>query len=362
VIPYGWVAYIIERGDTLSQLARTRGTTVQAIKKANCLFSDRIYYGRQLYVPPAIITPTSTQTATPSPTATLTPPTVTYTPPTEEYDEKKDKDKEEDKSTDEPVEPTPLPPDLVASLALAKPYLDDERDIILPFSVTISNQGETEAGSHEVSVLHFITDRVEGAQGPTVVWSGSSGPLSGGGNVTLDGAVTYGPQFQGATITLSAVADSCQSYDVICRVEESNEANNASAGVTISLPVADPPTDTPPDSTPVAKIYEPADGREVYTDNRDGQLWYAHVFLQGAAEDEEDGGLTGEALVWRTNQADLQDSVLGYGNEAQARLATDSCSGTSHEITLTGTDSNQNEAKATVTVIVYPYCVEGGES
>jgi len=67
-------------------------------------------------------------------------------------------------------------------------------------------------------------------------------------------------------------------------------------------------------------------------------------------------------LVWRTNQTELQDSVLGYGNEIQARLVTNSCSGTTHEITLTATDSNLNEVTATVTVIVYPYCVEGGES
>ena len=366
IMPAGWIDYVIQAGDTLSHLARSRGTSVQTIQKANCLFSHRIYYGRYLYVPPFLVTETPTATWTPTvtwmPTATITP--TPEDPKVEDEPDEPDEVDEPDKP-DEPDEPdVPLsPPDLVASFTPAEPQLGEEGQVILPFRVTVSNLGETKADNHEVSVLHYFPGYEDGPLGPTVVWSGSTGaPLPGEGNVSLDSAVTFGSYLQGATVILSAVADSCQSYDAICRVEESNEANNASAEVTISLPVADPPTSTPPDSTPVAKIYEPADGREVYTDNRDGRLWYANVFLQGAAEDEEDGGLTGEALVWRTNQTELQDSVLGYGNEIQARLVTNSCSGTTHEITLTATDSILNEVTATVTVIVYPYCVEGGES
>jgi hypothetical protein len=250
----------------------------------------------------------------------------------------------------------------VASLAPGAPQLGEEGQIFLPFSVTVSNRGEMQAGSHEVSVLQDIPGYEDGPLGATVIWSGSTGePLSGGSSVTLAGEVTFDPHYQGATIELSAVADSCQSYDVICRVEESNETNNTSSQVPVSLPVADPPPmDPPPDKPPLVRIYEPADGQKVYTDDGDGQLSYATISFQGAAEDEEDGGLTGEALVWRTNQTRLQDGLLGHGSEIQARLATDSCSGTSHEITLTAMDSSQNEAKASVTVFVYPYCIDGG--
>ncbi len=49
--PSGWVAYLVQRGDTLFSLAGRVGTTVPALKQANCLGSDTILAGATLWVP-----------------------------------------------------------------------------------------------------------------------------------------------------------------------------------------------------------------------------------------------------------------------------------------------------------------------
>ncbi len=49
--PPGWVAYLIQQGDTLFSLAGRVGTTVPALKQANCLQSDNILAGATLWVP-----------------------------------------------------------------------------------------------------------------------------------------------------------------------------------------------------------------------------------------------------------------------------------------------------------------------
>jgi LysM repeat protein len=47
---YGFY-YTVQPGDTLSQIAKWNGTTVQAIMSANGLHSTRIYVGQVLYIP-----------------------------------------------------------------------------------------------------------------------------------------------------------------------------------------------------------------------------------------------------------------------------------------------------------------------
>lgn len=98
--PYpGWVyAYIVQPGDTFYHIALSYGTTVEAVKFANCRVSNEIFPGERLWVPnvPTItpgvtIIPTfPTDTAVPTEPLTLTPlpftatviPTNTYPPPT----------------------------------------------------------------------------------------------------------------------------------------------------------------------------------------------------------------------------------------------------------------------------------------
>lgn len=88
--PSTWRIVYVQRGDTLYSLAQRYGTTVEAVRQANCMVDDRIYAGQPLYLPPVAVAPptftrtpsptfTPTETATPTPTLTPTP-TVTETP------------------------------------------------------------------------------------------------------------------------------------------------------------------------------------------------------------------------------------------------------------------------------------------
>jgi len=79
--PPGWIVYTIVRGDTLYSLARRTGTTVAAVRTANCLSSNAIYVGQALYLPALPPTRTSVPSPTPAPTATpSTTPTATAAP------------------------------------------------------------------------------------------------------------------------------------------------------------------------------------------------------------------------------------------------------------------------------------------
>jgi len=60
---YSWPSYLVQKGDTLSSLARAIASTVYDLMLANCLLDDVIYVDQFLYVPRL---PTATLTATPT--------------------------------------------------------------------------------------------------------------------------------------------------------------------------------------------------------------------------------------------------------------------------------------------------------
>jgi hypothetical protein len=75
------------------------------------------------------------------------------------------------------------------------------------------------------------------------------------------------------------------------------------------------------------------------------------VAFTGSAVDVEDGPLGGTALSWTSNV----DGPLGTGSS----LSTDALTAGMHTVTLTATDSDDNQAKATVLVIVKPPTAAG---
>jgi LysM repeat protein len=97
--PAGWVIHVVQRGETLAILARSRGTSIDRIMAANCLTSSLIFAGQRLYLPPApvIIPPTAVPPTAPPPTQPpppTSPPQPTAAPPTQPP----------------PTEPPPPPP------------------------------------------------------------------------------------------------------------------------------------------------------------------------------------------------------------------------------------------------------------
>ncbi len=79
--PDWWGRYLVQVGDTLFSLANSRGVLVREVMNANCMVSTRLYWGRYIYLPPGEVM--ATLTATPVPPPTRTPkPTKTAVPPT----------------------------------------------------------------------------------------------------------------------------------------------------------------------------------------------------------------------------------------------------------------------------------------
>jgi LysM repeat protein len=74
-----WPIYIVQPGDTLFSIAARTGTTVDQLRRANCLPNNNIYAGQNLRVPQLPATPTPTPTASNTPTATPVTPTPTFT-------------------------------------------------------------------------------------------------------------------------------------------------------------------------------------------------------------------------------------------------------------------------------------------
>lgn len=70
--PSTWVSYVIERGDTIESLARSRGVQRELLIVANCLAQSKLEVGRTIFLPPVSVVATATieATSTPTPLAT----------------------------------------------------------------------------------------------------------------------------------------------------------------------------------------------------------------------------------------------------------------------------------------------------
>lgn len=118
----------------------------------------------------------------------------------------------------------------------------------------VKNQGNAPAGRFKVAVECTVEPAPERPRsglrsGPFVVpFSGDGpvewyayveGPLAPGGSGYFKRKVIFPPGVRGMRVTLRAIADSCTGDEfqpAYCRVKESNEGNNTSTPITMSLP------------------------------------------------------------------------------------------------------------------------------
>lgn len=124
-------------------------------------------------------------------------------------------------------------------------------------------------------------------------------------------------------------------------------------------PPTTPPITLPPENTaPKVVILDPQDGERFSYNNYDEErgLWYVDIGLRGEAFDAEDGPLSGSALVWTTDQTEIQSASLGTGEELEARLYSNSCEGLWHGITLRATDSQGLASSTSVAVFIWTLC------
>jgi hypothetical protein len=117
-------------------------------------------------------------------------------------------------------------------------------DIEAPIHLVVKNQGNTEAGIFKVSTEYTGPDGTFAVAftvpGQNDLWYPfTSAPLPPGSEIVFDGRVTFSARLQGQTVLLVGLADSCSGDEFMpatCRVEESNEDNNYSTSLSLTLP------------------------------------------------------------------------------------------------------------------------------
>jgi hypothetical protein len=268
------------------------------------------------------------------------------------------------------------PPDLVASIVQTGPAAETTAGrpdgallraaaqvdyFEVPVQIVVENQGWRDAGPFYVTIAFRYGD--DSSPVPLAIPGSQSGyamsnaPLSPGQAIAFDGEVwlPIGRVPFGATVELSATADSCLPdrtlSDPPCMVEESNEANNNSPAVFVTMPESN--------FAPDVKIVYP-DAATSYSGDYDDSLqaYYSVLDLVAEASDFEDGPLSDSAYVWTTDRADLQSSELGTGKVISAQLLSlDACNGDEHLITVTVADSDGNVSTQSVSVTIYGTCI-----
>lgn len=137
-------------------------------------------------------------------------------------------------------------PDLVVTLfeTTGTATVNAENSVEVPIRVVVRNQGTAAAGVFKTAIEYT---RPQGTfavpftvPGQSSLWYPyTSGTLAPGFDVTFNGKVTFHPSVHGMTVTLRAIADSCGGDEFMpdyCRVDESNEGNNESSAISVSLP------------------------------------------------------------------------------------------------------------------------------
>lgn len=144
----------------------------------------------------------------------------------------------------EPPRPSGAPDLIVVDLMVSGPVRYNEaEDIKIPVRVVVRNQGGTDADVFKVATEYTNADgtwlaafTVGGQHDRWYPYTAS--PLAPETKVTFEGIVTL-PSTPERSVSLQAIADSCASDEFMpdhCRVEESDEGNNASEPIVIDLP------------------------------------------------------------------------------------------------------------------------------
>ncbi len=173
------------------------------------------------------------------------------------------------------------------------------------------------------------------------------------GGTLADSAVawrvgTAAPFGTGASVDHSFTA--AGSYQVNVRATDPLGAYDEDT-ITIGI---DPCTNLPP----VVSISSPATDLDIVYDGFDDDvdMWYVDLTLSGSADDAEDGALSGSSLVWTTNLSSLQSPGLGTGPSVNVRLYSNVCTGLTHAVTLSATDSDGNVRTTFRRISIYTIC------
>lgn len=135
-----------------------------------------------------------------------------------------------------------LPDLVVAAISTSGAPTVVGSNVEVPLTVVVKNQGSAAAGAFKVSVDFSRAGAAPLAVAFSVpgqdLWYPKATGLNGGSSVTFTGKLLFLNSVHGAVSTI-AMADSCSGDEFMpehCRVKESNEANNRSTAVSVTLP------------------------------------------------------------------------------------------------------------------------------
>lgn len=302
-----WPVYTVRRGDTLYNIARLTGTTYPRLMAANCLTSTLIRPGQRLFVPRL---PVVTKTFTPTPvTPTNTPtntPTVTM------------------QITNQPPKVHITMPD--GDVKLAYDGYDERgwyKDLVLAGDAQDQEDGPLSGKS-----LIWTTDQT----------SIQAGELGGGAKISVR---LYSSACQGVTHTLTLTA-----------VDSQGAQSSATRRIRLA----------PKSCTPTLRVVQPKDGEYSASGyDRSNSAYYLDIVGEVEAFDARNRRIDGEAIVWTTDQTNVQKAVLGYGAQPSLRLLlpdnNSSCDYTlTHHIRVVATDREGFQAERTISVTIKESC------
>lgn len=137
-------------------------------------------------------------------------------------------------------------PDLVVSTleTTDTPSINAENSVEVPVRVVVRNQGNDAANTFKTCVHYTDADETFVVSftvpGQDDLWYPyTNAPLNADAETTFAGIVTFHPSVHDQTVSLHATADCCGGDEFMpdaCRVDESDEDNNQSESVSVSLP------------------------------------------------------------------------------------------------------------------------------
>jgi len=202
---------------------------------------------------------------------------------------------------------------------------------------------------------YVLDERVISANAPTVTVTAPNGGESVGSQLTVSwlgsdpdgGLLTYSVLYNSGlnaewwpiAVGLTGTAGTPLSYTVATDLLAGSNQALVKVRVSDGVHAGEDESDAAfslPKKAPLVAILHPAGNAELQPE--------AETFLLGAAYDAEGGSLFGAALEWNSDR----DGPLGQGSHLHVHLSP----GT-HHLTLTATDSDLQQAFATLTVYVY---------
>lgn len=259
-----WVAYVVKSGDTLSSIAARAQTSVNELRRVNCLTDGVLRAGTTIFAPNTILgalppapppaVATAIATLPPSPTATLPAPTVTPSPPTSAPTITPDATSPQGGSADATATPD-------AGAPGETPTTDVSPEATPASSATPTATAAASATATPATATPAATDAspTETAIAPPVTATAGAPPSTDVTPAAPPATATGAATGDAPTPTTSAPTIQATTPEPTATIVAPAAQNTVAPTPTAPAPTAAPPTATPPPPTPAPPTSVPTD-------------------------------------------------------------------------------------------------------